>query len=202
MPDTLETLGDRFARDGYVSPIRVFSAAQAAAYRARLETAEVQARALPDGESLFREYANIALDFVGEIVASPAVTDPVAELLGEDLLILGCSFFIKEPQTPAFVSWHQDLHYWGLDSDDVLTCWLALSPATVQSGCMRFVPGSHTTMIDHNDTFADENMLTRIFGRLTAWQNWIFQRPNAVGEGGALKVYGTGEKSRFDWNRV
>ncbi|MCP4335821.1 MAG: benzoyl-CoA-dihydrodiol lyase [Gammaproteobacteria bacterium] len=47
-----------------------------------------------------------------------------------------------------------------------------------------------------------ENMLTRIFGRLTAWQNWIFQRPNAVGENGALKVYGTGEKSRFDWNRV
>ena len=47
-----------------------------------------------------------------------------------------------------------------------------------------------------------ENMFTRIFGRLTAWQNWIFQRPNAVGDTGALKVYGTGEKSRFDWNRV
>jgi benzoyl-CoA-dihydrodiol lyase len=47
-----------------------------------------------------------------------------------------------------------------------------------------------------------ENMFTRIFGRLTAWQNWIFQRPNAVGESGALKVYGSGEKSAFDWNRV
>jgi benzoyl-CoA-dihydrodiol lyase len=47
-----------------------------------------------------------------------------------------------------------------------------------------------------------ENMFTRVFGRLTAWQNWIFQRPNAVGERGALKVYGTGEKSLFDWTRV
>lgn len=47
-----------------------------------------------------------------------------------------------------------------------------------------------------------ENMVTRVFGRLTAWQNWIFQRPNAVGEKGALKVYGSGEKSDFDWNRV
>ncbi len=47
-----------------------------------------------------------------------------------------------------------------------------------------------------------ENMLTRIFASLTAWQNWIFQRPNAVGEMGALKVYGTGEKAAFDWNRV
>jgi benzoyl-CoA-dihydrodiol lyase len=47
-----------------------------------------------------------------------------------------------------------------------------------------------------------ENMATRIFGRLTAWQNWIFQRPNAVGEKGALKTYGKGEKASFDWNRV
>jgi benzoyl-CoA-dihydrodiol lyase len=47
-----------------------------------------------------------------------------------------------------------------------------------------------------------ENMVTRVFGRLTAWQNWIFQRPNAVGEKGALKVYGKGEKAAFDWTRV
>ncbi len=47
-----------------------------------------------------------------------------------------------------------------------------------------------------------ETMVTRIFGRLTAWQNWIFQRPNAVGEKGALKVYGKGERVAFDWHRV
>ena len=47
-----------------------------------------------------------------------------------------------------------------------------------------------------------ESMDTRIFGRLTAWQNWIFNRPNAVGEQGALKVYGTGAKAKFNWERV
>jgi len=47
-----------------------------------------------------------------------------------------------------------------------------------------------------------ETMLTRIFGRLTAWQNWIFQRPNAVGDKGALKVYGSGDKALFDFHRV
>jgi benzoyl-CoA-dihydrodiol lyase len=47
-----------------------------------------------------------------------------------------------------------------------------------------------------------ETLFTRVFGRLSAWQNWIFQRPNAVGEKGALKVYGTGEKAAFDWGRV
>ena len=47
-----------------------------------------------------------------------------------------------------------------------------------------------------------ETLFTRVFGRLTAWQNWIFQRPNAVGDKGALKIYGKGEKAAFDWNRV
>jgi benzoyl-CoA-dihydrodiol lyase len=47
-----------------------------------------------------------------------------------------------------------------------------------------------------------ENMLTRVFGRLSAWQNWIFIRPNAIGEQGALKVYGTGSKAKFNWERV
>ena len=47
-----------------------------------------------------------------------------------------------------------------------------------------------------------ETMDTRIFGRLSAWQNWIFNRPNAVGENGALKVFGTGSKPKFNWERV
>ena len=59
------------------------------------------------------------------------------------------------------------------------------------------------TGLEANLRFAQqENMFTRIFGRLTAWQNWIFQRPNAVGEKGALKVYGKGDKAQFDFNRV
>ncbi|HUP06321.1 MAG TPA: 2,3-epoxybenzoyl-CoA dihydrolase [Caldimonas sp.] len=59
------------------------------------------------------------------------------------------------------------------------------------------------TGMEANLRFAGrETMETRIFGRLSAWQNWIFVRPNAVGEGGALKVYGTGQKPKFDWKRV
>jgi benzoyl-CoA-dihydrodiol lyase len=47
-----------------------------------------------------------------------------------------------------------------------------------------------------------ETMDSRIFGRLSAWQNWIFVRPNAVGESGALKIYGTGAPVKFNWERV
>ena len=59
------------------------------------------------------------------------------------------------------------------------------------------------TGLEANLRFASrENMATRIFGRLSAWQNWIFNRPNAVGDKGALKLYGTGQKAGFDFNRV
>ena len=59
------------------------------------------------------------------------------------------------------------------------------------------------TGLEANLRFAGpETMETKIFGRLTAWQNWIFQRPNAVGEKGALKVYGEQGRPEFDWKRT
>ena len=59
------------------------------------------------------------------------------------------------------------------------------------------------TGLEANLRFAGpETMETKIFGRLTAWQNWIFQRPNAVGEEVALKKYGSGNRSKFNWERV
>jgi benzoyl-CoA-dihydrodiol lyase len=59
------------------------------------------------------------------------------------------------------------------------------------------------TGLESNLRFAlPETLQTRIFGRLSAWQNWIFIRPNAVGSTGALKVYGTGTKAKFNWERV
>ena len=65
-----------------------------------------------------------------------------------------------------------------------------------------FSPDSMTGL-EANLRFAGpETIETKIFGRLTAWQNWIFQRPNAVGEEGALKKYGSGNRSKFNWERV
>ena len=108
-----------------------------------------------------RSYCNLVLPFIDEITRLPAVTDPVSEILGDDLLVFGCSLFTKEANSSSFVSWHQDLHYWGLKDDDEVTAWIALSPATSESGCMRFVAGSHRTILEHSDTFAEDNLLTR-----------------------------------------
>lgn len=155
------TMREHYQRDGFVYPLRVMSESDAASYRFELERAEAIATNLPEGDSYFREYSNISLGFVADITQSPAITDPVSELLGDDLLVMSCSFFIKEAKSPSYVSWHQDLHYWGLEGDDEVTAWVALSPATSTSGAMRFVPGSHTEIAAHIDTFHEDNQLTR-----------------------------------------
>jgi len=161
MFDSPDALAKAYDRDGFVYPIRVMSEASAARHRADLERAEEIAKDIPEGATLFREYANIGLGFVGEIIRDPAVTDSVAAILGDDLLVMACSFFIKEANSTSYVSWHQDLHYWGLEGDEEVTAWVALSPATRKSGCMRFVPGSHRQIVAHQDTFAEDNLLTR-----------------------------------------
>tara|TARA_R110002096_G_scaffold410842_1_gene610680 strand:+ start:127 stop:954 length:828 start_codon:yes stop_codon:yes gene_type:complete len=155
------SIAERFDRDGFVFPLTAMSGAEAADYRAKLEAAEAQHATDPEFRKCLRRYPNLLLPFVDEVTRLPAITDAVAEILGPDLLVLDPPFFIKEPRTPHFVSWHQDLHYWGLEGEDEVTAWVALTPATVENGCMRFVAGSHRQTVEHIDTHAEQNLLTR-----------------------------------------
>jgi ectoine hydroxylase-related dioxygenase (phytanoyl-CoA dioxygenase family) len=72
------------------------------------------------------------------------------------------SIFPKKPHDPSYISFHQDGTYWGLGSTEVTTAWIALTPSTVESGCMRVAPGTHLDPIHpHVETRAENNMLTR-----------------------------------------
>ena len=88
--------------------------------------------------------------------------DAVEQVIGPNILVWGSSFFIKEPQNPSFVSWHQDSTYWGLEPADIVTAWVALSESIHENGAMRVIPGSHKLdQAPHRDTFAADNLLSR-----------------------------------------
>ena len=148
----------QYREQGYVSPIRVLSDDEVAACRAKLEAIEADeaaARALK-----FKPH--LVFTFLDDLIRHPKVLDAVEGAIGPNILCWSANFFTKEPKTTSYISWHQDLTYWGLEPADIVTAWIALSPATVESGCMRFVPGSHKMeVVPHNDTFAEDNMLTR-----------------------------------------
>ena len=106
---------------------------------------------------LFGQQSSQIVDLIlGEFV------DAIEDLYGPNLLCWTTNFFIKEARNPAFVSWHQDSTYWGLDRPDVVTAWIALTPSNKSNGAMGFIAGTHTAeQIPHRDTFAKNNLLTR-----------------------------------------
>ncbi len=155
-------ISEQYARDGYVFPIDAFPFDQAGYYRRKLEELEARGEGHRLGNKGQLNFAHVLFRFAYEIVTSAAVLDPVEAVLGPDILLWGSTFFIKEPQTPSYVSWHQDLRYWGLEDSAEVSAWLAISPVTEANGCMRFVPGSHKLdILPHNDSFDDANFLTR-----------------------------------------
>ncbi|MDC3080497.1 benzoyl-CoA-dihydrodiol lyase, partial [Rhodospirillaceae bacterium] len=112
------------------------------------------------------------------------------EMLGDIELKLDTPLFAEQADRLGLVSASCD----DIDWDDEVRLFLEERTS--------FSPDALSAM-EANTRFAGpETMETKIFGRLTAWQNWIFQRPNAVGDNGALKLYGTGKKADFDKKRV
>ena len=155
-----QDLRARFEKDGFVFPLRAVSRAEAAECRAALEEAEAKAQDR-DTRSLLYGYTNMVLPQVDALIRDPRILDAASAILGPDLLLWAANLFIKEPATSNYVSWHQDLNYWGLDGEHEMTAWLALSDATLESGAMRFIPGSHRARVEHEDTFAQDNLLSR-----------------------------------------
>ncbi len=151
---------EQFRRDGYVHPIRIMSEAQAGALRARLEAYEASHGGPIKGD--MRQKSHLLFSWLGDLIRHETLLDAIEDLYGPDLLCWSSGFFIKEPRNPAFVSWHQDSTYWGLNKSDVVTAWIALSPSTKANGAMEVMPGTHLmAQIPHRDTFAKDNLLTR-----------------------------------------
>ena len=161
-----EAQSARYRRDGYLFPIPVMSAEEAAGLRDRLETLERDwldsDLPLPLG-TYKRVNAHCVMPLAWQIGHHPAILDVVEGVIGPDIMVYSVEFFIKEPHTKHIVSMHQDLTYWGLgEIDGLVTAWLALSPSTPASGCMDFVRGSHKNpILPHEDTFSEDNLLSR-----------------------------------------
>lgn len=148
-------IAEEYNRNGFVSPVDVISTEEAQAHRVSLEGAEARIGGL---HYLAKVHTILTSPF--RLAVNPRALDIAQAILGPDILLYNVTYIIKEPHTPSHVSWHQDLTYWGLSHDDQVSMWLALSPATESSGCMRMVPGSHLNgMLKHDVTEDETNVL-------------------------------------------
>ena len=155
-----EDIVKRYRRDGILTPLNCVHTAEAAKLLSHLSALEAR-----EGGKLTKATSQkpyLLLPWLADLIRHPAILDPVQDLLGPDILCWGGGFFAKDPGDRNYVSWHQDSTYWGLSTPDVVTAWIAFTPSTVLSGCMRVIPGSHLgEQLPHRDTFADRNLLSR-----------------------------------------
>ena len=156
---TEHQLGE-YQQDGFLFPFPVLSDSEVATLRARLEDLEIR-----EGGRLpprINRKPHLLLTWLNELIRHPRILDPVADILGPNLLCWGSGFFTKNPHDAARVTWHQDATYWGLSKPDVVTAWVAFTPSTRENGCMRVVPGTHSLQqLPHHETYAQDNLLSR-----------------------------------------
>lgn len=151
----LEELKQNYERDGFVSGVEIISTMEAARHRKAMENAETSF-----GPLHYKTKVHTILRSPLELALLPQVLDVVEQMIGPDILLYNVGYIVKEPGSVSHVSWHQDLTYWGLSHDDQVTFWLALSPASEESGCMRMIAGSHADgRMDHETIADDANVL-------------------------------------------
>ena len=150
----------RYHDTGLMFPQRVMTTDDATNYLAQLESYESNTGGPVNGK--WRYKSHLVFPWFDQLMRHPAILDLVRSLLGNDLMVWTTHIYPKEPGDGRFISWHQDSAHWGLDSNQVLSVWVALTDATLENGCMRMLPGSHHNgQVKHQDTHDPNNILTR-----------------------------------------
>jgi non-heme Fe2+,alpha-ketoglutarate-dependent halogenase len=155
-----------YAERGYDFPIEVFSPSEVAEFRWYFDEFylyhQEQLRNLPANKhgSIYG-HTHTFLRWVYRMVSHPRVLDAVEVILGPNLTVRDTAWFVKMPGDKKYISWHQDGTYWGLHPPKATTAWIALSDSNSENGCMRVVPGSHKHLQPHQETYAEDNALSR-----------------------------------------
>ena len=153
----------RYHEDGFLCPVPALSPIEARDCRASLEAFEAsQGRPLGRLPGQLRAKTHLLFPWLDDLVRHPAVLGAVEDLIGPDLLVYHLTMWIKEPGDDAFVSWHQDATYFGLDpADQHVTAWVALTDSLPETGCVMALPGSHRLgQLPHTTHRAAANLLS------------------------------------------
>ena len=150
----------QYHADGYLAPLTAMAPAEADALYRRIAACEAEHAA--DARKAFGSKCHLLHPYLYDLCQHPRILDAVEDIIGPNLLCWGSGFFSKRARDGAFVTWHQDSTYWGLEPLEIISAWVALTPSRRENGCMRVIPGTHAGgQLPHADSFAKENLLSR-----------------------------------------
>lgn len=130
-----------YERDGFLFPIDVYTRQEAAELSRKLE--EVEAGVGHELQLKYRIKAHLPFPWLCDVVRSERLLDAVEDIIGPNILCWGASFFAKKAHDPRFISWHTDSFYYNFEPPETLSAWVSFNDATAESGCVRYIPGSH-----------------------------------------------------------
>ena len=146
----------RYREDGFVFPYDVYTPAEAAALYAKYSDLENSLGEEPQN----RIKPQLPFPWLCDVVRHPRLLDAVEDLIGPDILCWGASFFTKKANDPRFISWHTDSFVYGFEPAETLTAWLGFNDSTIESGCLRYIPGSHKSAAQHEIRPDPNNLAT------------------------------------------
>lgn len=152
----------QYRRNGFLAPLPALTASEVAHYRTQLASFEAAIGGAVTSaavEPRYRYRTHALLSWVYDLVRHPAILDATEDLIGPNILVYTCTWFIKEPHSEAVTVWHQDATYFGLRPHLHVTAWVALSAATLEHGCMEFFPASPAFGQVEHRAFAHKNSI-------------------------------------------
>lgn len=157
---TASSRAKEFASNGLVSKIEILTEPEMVVYQQAFDQLEAETGKKASQNGLVDLHLRNAR--VWELVIHPKALIAVSEILGPNLVLLGTHFFCKYPEmSESFVSWHQDVTYWGLTPSKAVTLWLSIDGADIANGCMRMIPGSHHAgQLPHGKSEVAGNLLS------------------------------------------
>jgi non-heme Fe2+,alpha-ketoglutarate-dependent halogenase len=160
MPKVLtEAQIEGYRQNGYMAPFDGVDPAEAAAMCRDIEAFE-SAEGMPASGLVVKSHLGFRRAY--EFSCNPRILDVVEDLIGPNIRVLSSRFWMKPGRDGSYVSWHQDSAYFGLEPNDLVTVWLALTDSTPENGCVRVIPGSHRGKAhSHVETFDEKNLLAR-----------------------------------------
>jgi non-heme Fe2+,alpha-ketoglutarate-dependent halogenase len=132
---------DFYNDNGFLFPVEAFTRDEATVLSAKVE--DMESRIGHELQARFRIKAHLPFPWLCDVIRHPKLLDAVEDIIGPNILCWGASFFSKKAHDPRFISWHNDTFFYAFEPAETLSAWVSFNDATIESGCVQYIPGSH-----------------------------------------------------------
>ncbi|WP_135555707.1 phytanoyl-CoA dioxygenase family protein [Paenibacillus cymbidii] len=140
---------EQFRQDGFSGPVQGLTLAEADKYYRLFFEALGMSPFEPGAAGVNMSAWHQRHRWAYELATHPAIVDPIAQILGDDVVLWAMHFWYKEPGNPKFIPWHQDINYWPMEPAINATAWVTLGYSVTENGCLRIIPGTHRSRTEH-----------------------------------------------------